>query len=78
MKDPKLGPIFRDVESGMEKVRKGKNKRTIKFVKKENLIFREYTEESQVYYWLVVPHIYKKKLIKMAHESPVTYHLGKR
>ena len=75
--DKRLAPIFRDVESGIERGGTGKKKGTVKFVKKQNFIFRQYTENETVYHQLVAPHIYRKQLIKMAHESPGTHHLGK-
>ena len=77
LNDPKFHPILWDVENGIERVRAGKKKGTVKFVKEQNLIFRQYTENDKVYHQLVVPHIYRKQLIKMAHESSGTQHLNK-
>ena len=71
--DPNLDSIRGRVESGNITVSRGLNKGETKFVWKKGLLYRQFTK---VTLQLVVPEGFREKVLRLAHETLLTEHLG--
>ena len=64
------------VESGNITVSRGLNRCETKFVRKKGLLYRQFTKGNKVTLQLVVPEGFREKVLRLAHETLLTEHLG--
>ena len=76
IKDPKLDSIRRKVESGNVTVSRDLNRGETKFVRKKDLLYRQFTRGNNVTLQLVVPEGFLENVLRFAHETLITEHLG--
>ena len=77
--DPNLNSIRGRVESGNITVSRGLNRGETKFLQKKSLLYRQFTMGNKVTLQLVVPEGFREKvLLRLAHETLLTEHLGIR
>ena len=74
--DPNLDSIRGRVESGSITVSRGLNRGETKFVRKKGLLYRQFTKGNKVTLQLVVPEGFREKVLRLAHETLLTEHLG--
>ena len=74
--DPKLDSIRSRVESGNVTVSRGLNRGKTKFVRKKDLLYRQFTKGNKVTLQLVVPEGFREKVLRLAHETLMSGHLG--
>ena len=74
--DPNLDSIRGRVESGSITVSHGLNRGEIKFVRKKGLLYRPFTKGNKVTLQLVIPEGFREKVLRLAHETLLTEHLG--
>ena len=74
--DPNLDSIRGRVESGSITVSRGLNRGETKFVQKKGLLYRQFTKGNKVTLQLVVPVGFREKVLRLAHETLMTEHLG--
>ena len=74
--DPKLDSIRRRVDSGNITVSRGLNRGETKFVRKKGLLYRQFTKGNKVTLQLVIPVGFREKVLRLAHETLLTEHLG--
>ena len=74
--DPNLDTIRGRVESGNIIVSRGWNRGETKFVRKKGLLYRQFTKGNKVTLQLVVPVGFREKVLRVAHETLLTEHLG--
>ena len=74
--DPNLASIRGRVESGNITVIRGLNRGETKFVRKKGLLYRQFTKENKVTLQLVVPEGLREKVLRLAHETLLTEHIG--
>ena len=74
--DPNLDSIKSRVESGNITVSRGLNRGETKFVRKKGLLYRQFTKGNKVTLQLVVPEGFREKVLRLAHETLLTEHLG--
>ena len=74
--DPNLDSIRGRVESGSITVNRGLNRGETKFVRKKGLLYRQFTKGNKVTLQLVVPVGFREKVLRLAHETLLTGHLG--
>ena len=74
--DPNLDSIRGRVESGSITVSRGLNRGETKFVRKKGLLYRQFTKGNNVTWQLVVPVGFREKVLRLAHETLLTGHLG--
>ena len=64
------------VESGNITVSRGLNRGETKFVRKKGFLYRLFTKGKKVTLQLVVPEGFREKVLRLAHETLLTEHLG--
>ena len=74
--DPNLDSIRGRVESGSITVSRGLNRGETKFVRKKDLLYRQFTKGNKVTLQLVVPVGFREKVLRLAPETLLTGHLG--
>ena len=74
--DPNLDSIRRRVESGNITVSRGLNRGETKFVRKKGLFYRQLTNGNKVTLQLVAPEGFREKVLRLAHKTLLTEHLG--
>ena len=74
--DPNLDTIRGRVESGNITVSRVLNRGETKFVRKKGLLYRQFTKGNKVTVQLVVPVGFREKVLRLAHETLLTEHLG--
>ena len=74
--DPNLDTIRGRVESGNITVSRGLNRGETKFVRKKGLLYRQFTKGNKITLQLVVPVGFLEKVLRLAHETLLTEHLG--
>ena len=74
--DPNLDSIRGRFVSGSITVSRGLNRGETKFVRKKGLLYRQFTKGNKVTLQLVVPEGFRKKVLRLAHETLLTEHLG--
>ena len=74
--DSNLDSIRGRVESGSITVSRGLNRGETKFVRKKGLLYRQFTKGNKVTLQLVVPVGFREKVLRLAHETLLTEHLG--
>ena len=74
--DPKLNDIRQRVESGSITVSCVLNRGETKFVLKKDLIYRQFTKGNKLTLQLVIPESFREKLLRLAHETLISGHLG--
>ena len=74
--DPNLDSIRGRVESGNITVSCGLNRGETKFVRKKGLLYRQFTKGNKVSLQLVVLESLREKVLRLAHETLLTEHLG--
>ena len=74
--DPKLDSIRRRVESGNVSMSRVLNRGETKFVRKKELLYRQFTKGNKVTMQLVVSEGFREKVLRLAHETLMTDHLG--
>ena len=74
--DPHLDSIRRRVDSGNITVSRGLNRGETKFVRKKGLLYRQFTKGNKVTLQLVIPVGFREKVLRLAHETLLTEHLG--
>ena len=76
--DPNLDSIRGRVESGniTGTVSRGLNRGETKFLRKKGLLYRQFTKGNKVTLELVVPEGFREKVLRLAHETLLTKHLG--
>ena len=74
--DPKLDSIRRRVDSGNITVSRGLNRGETKLVRKTDLIYRQVTKGNKVTLQLVIPEGFREKVLRLAHETSMSGHLG--
>ena len=55
---------------------RGLNRGETKFVRKKGLLYRQFTKENKVTLQLVVPGVFREKVLRLAHETLMSGHLG--
>ena len=55
---------------------RGLNRGETKFVRKKGLLYRQFTKGNKVTWQLVVPVGFRGKVLRLAHETLLTGHLG--
>ena len=73
---PNLDSIRGRVESGNITVSRGLNRGETKFLRKKGLLYRQFTKGNKVTLELVVPEGFREKVLRLAHETLLTEHLG--
>ena len=71
--DPKLDSIRRRVDSGNITVSRGLN---TNFVLKKDFTYRQFTKGNKVTLQLVIPERFREKVLRLAHETLMSGHLG--
>ena len=74
--DPNLDSIRGRDESGNITVSRGLNRGQTVFVRKKGLLYRQFTKGNKVILQLVVPEGFREKVLRLAHETLLTEHLG--
>ena len=74
--DPKLDRIRRRVDSGNITVSRGLNRGETKFGRKKDLTYRQFTKGNKVTLQLVIPKGFREKVLRLAHETLMSGHLG--
>ena len=74
--DANLENIRRRVEDGTVTVSRGLNRGETKFVKKKDLLYREFSKGNKTTLQLVVPEGFREKVMRLAHETLMSGHLG--
>ena len=76
--DSNLDSIRGRVESGNITVSRGLNRSETKFVRKKGLLYRQFTKGNKVTLQLLIPVGFREKVLRLAHETLLTEHLGIR
>lgn len=74
--DPKLNGIRQRVESGVVTVSRGLKRGETKFIRKKDLLYRQFTKGNKVTLQLVIPEGFLEKVLRLAHEALMSGHLG--
>ena len=74
--NPNLDSIRGRVESGNITVSRDLDRGETKSVRKKGLLFRQFTKGKKVTLQLVVPEGFREKVLRLAHETSLTEHLG--
>ena len=74
--NPKLDSIRRRVDSGNITVSRGLNRGETKSIRKTNLTYRQLTKGNKVTLQLVIPEGFREKVLRLAHETLMSGHLG--
>ena len=74
--DPKLNGIRQRSESGRVTVSRGLNRGETKFVLKKDLMYRQFTKENKLTLQLVISESFREKVLRLAHETLMSGHLG--
>ena len=74
--DPKLDSIRRRVDSGNITVSRELNRGETKFIRKKDLTYRQFTKGNKVTLQLVIPEGFREKVLRLAHETLMSGHLG--
>ena len=74
--DGNLANIRSRVKSGKVTVSRGLNRGQTKFVERKDLLYREFTKGNKVTLQLVVPEGFREKVMRLAHETLMSGHLG--
>ena len=74
--DPNLDSIRGRIVSRNITVSRGLNRGETKFVRKKGLLYRQFTKGNKVTLQLVVPEGFREKVLRLAHETLLTEHLG--
>ena len=74
--DPKLDSIRRRADSVNITVSHVMNKGETKFVRKKDLTYRQFTKGKKVTLQLVIPEGFREKVLRLAHETLMSGHLG--
>ena len=74
--DPKLDSIRRRVDSGNITVSHGLNRGETKFTRKNDLTYRQFTKGNKATLQLVIPEGFREKVLRLAHETLMSGHLG--
>ena len=74
--DPKLNGIRQRVEYGRVTVSRGLNRGETKFVLKKDLMYRQFTKGNKLTLQLVIPESFREKVLRLAHETLMSGHLG--
>ena len=74
--DPKLDSIRRRIDSGNITVSRRLNRGETKFIRKKDLTYRQFTKENKVTLQLVIPEGFREKVLRLAHETLMSGHLG--
>ena len=74
--DPNLDSIRGRVESGSITVSRGLNRGETKFIRKKDLTYRQFTKGNKVTLQLVIPEGFREKVLRLAHETLMSGHLG--
>ena len=75
---PKLNGIRQRVESGSVTVSRGLNRGETRFVLKRDLMYRQFTKGSKLTLQLVIPESFREKVLRLAHETLMSGHLGNK
>ena len=68
--------ISQRVESGRVTVSRGLNRGETKFVLKKDLMYRQFTKGNKLTLQLVIPESFREKVLRLAHETLMSGHLG--
>ena len=71
-----LDSIRSRVESGNITMSRGLNRGETKCVRKKGLLYRQFTKGNNVTLQIVVPEGFREKVLRLAHETLLTEHLG--
>ena len=74
--DGNLANIRSMVKSGKVTVSRGLNRGQTKFVERKDLLYREFTQGNKITLQLVVPEGFREKVMRLAHETLMSGHLG--
>ena len=74
--DGNLANIRSRVKSGKVTVSRGLNRGQTNFVERKDLFYREFTKGNKVTLQLVVPECFREKVMRLAHETLMSGHLG--
>ena len=74
--DPNLDIIKGRAEQGNITVSRGLNRIEINFVRKKDLLYRQFTKGNKIALLLVVPEGFREKVLRLADETLMTEHLG--
>ena len=74
--DPKLYGMRQRVESGRVTISRGLNRGETKFVLKKDLMYRQLTKGNKLTLQLVIPESFREKVLRLAHETLMSGHLG--
>ena len=74
--DPKLDSIRHRVDAGNITVSRGLNRVEIKFIRKKDLTYRQFTKGNNVTLQLMIPEGFREKVLRLAHETLLSEHLG--
>ena len=74
--DGNLANIRCRVKSGKVTLSRGLNRGQTKFVERKDLLYREFTKGNKVTLQLVVPEGFHEKVMRLAHETLMSGHLG--
>ena len=74
--DPKLNCIRQRVESGNVTISRGLNRGETKFIRKKDLLYRQFTKGNKVTLQLIIPEGFREKVLRLAHETLMSGHLG--
>ena len=74
--DGNLANIRSRVKSGKVTVSRGLNTGQTKFVERKDLLYREFTKRNKVTLQLVVPEGFREKVMRLAHKTLMSGHLG--
>ena len=74
--DGNLANIRCRVKSGKVTVSRGLNRGQTKFVERKDLLYRKFTKGNKVTLQLVVPNGFREKVMRLAHETLMSGHLG--
>ena len=71
-----MNGIRQRVESGRVTVSRGLNRGETKFVLKKDLMYRQFTKGNKLTLQLVIPESFREKVLRLAHETLMSGHLG--
>ena len=74
--DLKLNGIRQRVESGSVTVSRGLNRGETKFVLKKDLMYRQFTKGNKLTLQLVIPESFREEVLRSAHVTLMSGHLG--
>ena len=74
--DPKLESIRRRVDPENITVSRGLNRGETKFVRKKDVTYRQFTKGNKFTLQLVIPEGFREKVLRLAHETLMSGHLG--